>query len=166
MTDYIKALRKNIGHAPILQCGASVILVNIDSEILLQKRLDNGCWGFHGGAVELDEVVEDAAKRELYEETGLIVNSLELFGVFSGSDMHYVYPNGDEVSNVDIVYICRDYSGVLKAGLSEVSELRFFPIDNLPDNISPPQRRPLMEFAEHEKTIVISPVACSGFGCR
>jgi 8-oxo-dGTP pyrophosphatase MutT (NUDIX family)/GNAT superfamily N-acetyltransferase len=151
MTDYIETLRKHIGHAPILQCGASIILVNERNEILLQKRRDNGCWGFHGGAIELDEVVEEAAKRELFEETGLTANSLELFGVFSGTDMHYVYPNGDEVSNVDIVYICRDFSGVLKAELNEVTELKFFRIDELPDNISPPQRKPLNKYVEHEK---------------
>ena len=148
MTDYIKALRKSIGHAPILQCGASVIVVNASGEVLLQKRRDNGCWGFHGGSVELDEVVEDAAKRELYEETGLTANTLELFGVFSGPDLHYIYPNGDEVSNVDIVYLCFDYSGAPKAELSEVSELRFFSINKLPENISPPQRKPLLKFMD------------------
>ena len=65
MTEYISALRKRIGHSPILQCGASVILVNEKGELLLQKRRDNGCWGFHGGSVELDEVIEEAAKRVL-----------------------------------------------------------------------------------------------------
>ena len=105
MTDYITTMRSLIGHTPILQVGASVILVNENKEILLQKRRDNGCWGYHGGSVELDEIVEDAAKRELFEETGLIADKLELFGVFSGPDTHFVYPNGDEVSNVDILYI-------------------------------------------------------------
>jgi mutator protein MutT len=151
MNEYIKSLRKFVGHAPIIVCGASVILVNSNGEILLQKRRDNGCWGVHGGAVELGEETEEAAKRELLEETGLTANSLELFGVFSGKDMHYVYPNGDEVYIIDIVYICRDYSGVLKAEQSEVSELRFFAVDNLPENISPPQRKPLMRYVERKK---------------
>ena len=57
--------------------------------------------------------------------------------------MHYVYPNGDEVYNVDIVYICRDYSGELRSQEGEVDELRFFEADRLPENISPPSRRPL-----------------------
>ena len=55
--------------------------------------------------MEIDEKVEDAAKRELYEETSLIAKELTLLGVFSGEDMHNFYPNGDEVSNVDIVFI-------------------------------------------------------------
>lgn len=53
-------------------------------------RKDNHCWGYAGGSVEPDEDVEEAAKRELYEETGLVANKLELFGTFSGKDMHYI----------------------------------------------------------------------------
>lgn len=138
MTEYIKSLRKLVGHIPVLQCGASVIVENELGEILLQLRRDNDCWGYAGGSIEIDEVVEDAAKRELYEETGLIANNLELFGVFSGKEMHYIYPNGDEVSNIDIVFICRDYSGELISENKEVKELRFFRTNEIPLNISPP----------------------------
>ncbi len=148
MTEYIKSMLKMVGHAPILICGASVIVVNGSGELLLQKRRDNGCWGYHGGCIELDEVAEEAAKRELFEETGLTANSLELFGVFSGQDMHYVSPNGDEVSNVDIVYVCRDWTGAIKPDLSEVGELRFFAPDKIPDNISPPVIKPLKAYIE------------------
>ena len=143
MTEYMKTLRSFVGHRPVLQCGASVIVENERGELLLQRRRDNGCWGYAGGAVELDEVVEEAARRELWEETGLTAEALELFGVFSGKDLHYIYPNGDEVSNVDIVYVCRAYSGELKPQESEVSELRFFPPSDLPVNLSPPIRKAL-----------------------
>ncbi len=135
MSDYIKNIRKKVGHDPVLQCGASVIVVNPRGELLLQRRKDNGMWGYHGGSVELYEVVEEAAARELFEETGLRAKSLELFGIFSGEDMAYTYPNGDMVSNVDIVFICRDYDGEPTAQEDEVSELRFFPINELPNDI-------------------------------
>lgn len=149
MTDYIKSMRKIVGHMPILQCGASVIVENEKGEILLELRKDNNCWAYPGGAVELDEVVEDAAKRELYEETGIIAENLELFGVFSGKDLHYIYPNGDEVSNIDIVYICRaSYTGELKMQKDEVLDLKFFPVTALPENISSPVVRPLKQYIE------------------
>jgi len=121
MNDYIKNLRKLVGHMPIMLCGASVIVENDKREILLQLRRDNKCWGYAGGSIEIGEVVEDAAKRELFEETGLVANSLELFNVFSGKDLQYIYPNGDEVSIIDIVYICKDYSGEPKADLARVT---------------------------------------------
>ncbi|GHV17076.1 hypothetical protein FACS18949_13880 [Clostridia bacterium] len=59
-----------------------------DNKILLPQRRDNKCWGYNGGRVEIREVVEDAAKRELLEETNLSANSIELFGVFSGQTLH------------------------------------------------------------------------------
>jgi 8-oxo-dGTP pyrophosphatase MutT (NUDIX family) len=148
MTDYISSLRKIIGRAPIMQCGASVIVINGEGELLLQKRRDNGCWGFHGGSVELGEVVEFAAARELFEETGLMAEALELFGVFSGSELHYVYPNGDEVFNIDIVFLCRKYCGNIKPSASEVDELRFFHPNEIPDNISPPQQKALQKYLD------------------
>lgn len=148
MSEYIMGLRKTVGHRPLLQVGASVIVENERGEVLLQKRADNHCWGYAGGSVELDEVVEDAARRELLEETGLIAREMELFGVFSGPDTHYVYPNGDEVSNVDIVYLCKSYEGKLICQESEVEELRFFPADALPEPISPPVRKPLTDWAK------------------
>ena len=151
MSEYILDLRKIVGHRPLLQVGASVIVENDRGEILLQRRTDNHCWGYAGGSVELDEAVEDAAKRELFEETGLIARELSLFGVFSGAQMHYVYPNGDEVSNVDIVYLCRDFVGVLKKQDCEVEQLEFFPASAIPESISPPNRIPLMRWLEQKK---------------
>ena len=143
MSDYILGLRTLVGHRPLLQLGASVIVVNARGEILLQKRADNGMWGYHGGSVELNERVEDAAARELLEETGLTAESLSLLGVFSGPDMAYTYPNGDQVSNVDIVFVCARYSGTVTPQEGEVSDLRFFLPDALPDEISPPNRKAL-----------------------
>ena len=53
-----------------------------------------------------------------------------------------------KVSNVDIVYICRDWTGEIKPDLSEVGELRFFAPDKLPNNISPPVIKPLKAYIE------------------
>ena len=151
MSNYIMDLRKVVGHRPLLQVGASVIVVDSENRILLQLRSDNHCWGYAGGSVELDEVVEEAAKRELFEETGLVAEGLELFGVFSGKDTHYIYPNGDEVSNVDIVYICRQYTGTLKCQDGEVEDLKFFRMVEIPENISKPIRKPLYQWIEQNR---------------
>ena len=143
MSGYIMDLRKIVGHRTLLQVGASVIVEDEQGRVLLQKRTDNHCWGYPGGSTELDERVEDAAARELLEETGLIAHRLELFGVFSGKELHYIYPNGDEVSNVDIVFLCRDYSGTLRRDMEETEELRFFEAGKLPEKLSPPIVIPL-----------------------
>ena len=136
--EYWQNLRKLIGHMPIVVCGASVIVENSRNEILLQLRSDNKCWAYPGGIVDVNEIVEEAAKRELFEETGIVANSLELFGVFSGKELYHVYPHGDEISIIDVVYVCKDYSGKIKANLNESVEVKFFSCTGLPENISPP----------------------------
>jgi 8-oxo-dGTP pyrophosphatase MutT (NUDIX family) len=143
---YIADIRKLVGHAPVMLCGGSVIVEDEKGRVLLQKRLDNGCWGYAGGAVEMGEKVEDAAKRELFEETGLIADELTLFDAFSGPETRFTYPNGDEVFFVDVVYLCRKYHGTLRAQPEEVAELRFFPVNALPENLSPPIAQPLLKY--------------------
>ena len=151
MSNYILDLRALVGHRPLLQVGASVIVEDREGRILLELRTDNHCWGYPGGSVELDEVVEDAAKRELFEETGLIAHKLELFGIFSGKETHYIYPNGDEVSNVDIVFLCKEYSGTLKCQESEVSEIRYFSANEIPNNISKPLSVVIRKWVESKR---------------
>lgn len=141
MSGYIMDIRKYVGHKTVIQCAASIICINEDGELLLGKRTDNHKWGYSGGSVEIDERVEDCAKRELFEEMGLVADEIEFFCVNSGPEAHYIYPNGDEVSNIEIVYLCHKYHGQLKKQDEEMEELRFFPINSIDlEEISPPIR--------------------------
>ena len=90
-------------------------------------------------------------RRELYEEMGLIADEIEFFCVNSGPETHYIYPNGDEVSNFEIVYLCRKYRGEPRPQEDEVEELRFFdPEEITMDMISPPIRPVMRRYlAEH-----------------
>lgn len=135
---YIMELRKLVGSRPLIMVGACVILLNNEKEILLQLRNDNKCWGLAGGSLELGETLEQVAKRELFEETGLVAKRLELFHVYSGEEFYYKYPHGDEVYNVVSVYICSEFEGELRRGENEVQALKFFKLDALPQNINPP----------------------------
>lgn len=148
---YILDLRKIVGHRPLIQVGAGIIVEDPEGRVLLQLRSDNHCWSYCGGSIEPDERVEDAARRELFEETGLIAEEVELFGVWSGPELHYVYPNGDEVSNIDIVFLCRRFTGELRPQVSEVEALRFFAPEDIPQNLSPPIRPALEKWARRKK---------------
>lgn len=151
MTGYVAQMRKLVGHGTIILCGASIICVDENNRILLGKRTDNQKWGYAGGAVEIDKRVEDCAKRELYEEMGLTADEIEFFCVNSGPEAHYIYPNGDEVSNVEIVYLCRKWCGKPKARDGEIDELRFFSCDEIDlSDISPPIRRVVEAFVKKQ----------------
>jgi len=145
MDDYLLQLRQLIGHRPILMVGAAILIVDQDQRLLLMRRSDSGCWGPPGGAVEPGERVEAAAIRESLEETGLNIAQMSLFGVFSGPELYYVYPNGDEVYNVNIVYLSRDFSGQVSLN-HEHTEWRWFGPDEIPAEISPPMLPALEQF--------------------
>ena len=59
MSNYIMDLRKVVGHAPLLQAAASIIIENENGQVLLGKRTDNHQWGYAGGSIELGETVEE-----------------------------------------------------------------------------------------------------------
>jgi ADP-ribose pyrophosphatase YjhB (NUDIX family) len=135
--DYIQQLRQLIGHRPILMLGAVTLVLNEQNHLLMMKRTDTEDWGIPGGAVELGEVIEDAARRETKEETNLEIGEMSLFGVFSGPELYHKYPNGDEVYNVSIVYLVHDWRGEIRLN-DEHSEWNWFAADNLPEDFSPP----------------------------
>lgn len=151
MNGYISELRKVIGNRTIIQCAASIICVDKEGRILLGKRSDNHKYGYSGGSVEIDEKVEDCAIRELYEEMGLIAEELEFFFINSGPEAHYIYPNGDEVSNIEIVYLCRKFHGEIKDS-DEMTDMRFFKAEDIDmDMISPPIRKVIVKYIEYTK---------------
>ncbi len=148
--EYLLELRKLVGHRPLLMVGAAVLVVDPEQRLLLLKRSDSGCWGPPGGAVEPGEKVEAAARRELREETGLEAGALELFGVFSGPELYYRYPNGDEVYNVTIVYRAREAAGALRLN-DEHTAWDYFAPGRFPQDISPPIRPALEQYANSLK---------------
>ncbi len=152
MTGYIQEMRKLVGHRTIIQCAASVICVDELGRALLGKRTDNHLWGYSGGSAEIDERAEDCARRELLEEMGLTAEKLEFFFVNSGPETHYIYPNGDEVSNFEIIYLCRSWRGEPRAADGEMEELRFFAPEEIDLNqISPPIRPVMAAFIQRAK---------------
>ena len=149
MTGYMAEMRKLVGHRTLMQCAASVACIDEQGRILLGKRADNHLWGYSGGAAEIDERAEDCARRELLEEMGLLADELTFFCVNSGPEAHYVYPNGDEVSNFEIVYLCRKWHGEPKACDGEMEDLRFFSRDEIDlETIMPPTRRVMSALIE------------------
>ena len=136
MSDYIKELRKKVKNMPLVLPHSVVVLFNDEGKILLEERSDDGYFDFPGGSIDPQESAEEAAARELFEETGLIADELELFKVYSGEITHYVYHNGDEIYGVDLVYLCYKWHGELLPQLDEVKRLDFYSIDNLPIKMS------------------------------
>lgn len=123
---YIMELRKLVGSRPLIMAGSCVLVFNEQRHLLLQRRTDSLDWGTLGGSLEPGESLEEAAARELYEEAGLRAGAYKLITVFSGQDMYYKYPHGDEVYNVMAVYEATEIQGEPTVMDDEGLELRYF----------------------------------------
>lgn len=134
---YIAELRALVGHRPLVMTSAGALIIDDQNRLLMQKRSDNNLWGLPGGSLEPGETFEDAARREVREETGLEAGAMTLFGLFSGSQFFYEYPNGDQIFNAAAVYLCRETSGALRLDADESTELRFFDLRDLPTDLNP-----------------------------
>jgi len=133
--EYITELRKLVGHRPIIMVGATILLLNSENELLLMHRTDNHLWGPPGGSLELGESLEDCAKRETLEETGISLETLNLFGIYSGPEMFYIYPNGDQVHVVTAVYEAQINANQILLS-QEHNDFRFYPFNEIPAEIS------------------------------
>lgn len=134
--DYIKDLRKLVGHMPIMYPVVSLVIYN-NGKILLQRRSDNGRWSLHGGGINLGEKYVDALKREIMEELNIEPINPKLFGIYSGKELFNIYPSGDQVYILNHVFICENFIGNIDFNDDEVMEFKWFDINNLPDNLFP-----------------------------
>ena len=134
---YILDLRKHVGTRPLIMAGACVLVFNEEGQLLLQKRSDSFDWGTIGGALELGDSFEEAARRELMEEADLAAESFRFIALLSGQDMYYRYPNGDEVYNATAVFEAVNVQGEPRVNDHEGLELRYFSLDEPIEDINP-----------------------------
>ncbi|CAI7996959.1 ADP-ribose pyrophosphatase [Geodia barretti] len=114
---------------------AAVTIIARDGKVLLVRRANEpgyGLWSVPGGYVDRGEVVEKAAAREVFEETGLRVVIDHLIGLFS-----------EEGRTVIVAaFSGLEQGGQLKAG-SEALDVGFFGLDSLPPLAFPGDARML-----------------------
>ncbi len=152
------------GTPVVVQTGASIIVEDSQGRILMQQRSDDGTWSYPGGRIEIDETVEEGARREVFEECGLKIGKMILLGVFSGTELNHVYPNGNEVCGIDIVYVSNDYTGALISCDGEAKQMGFYPIDALPQPISAMNAKQINAYLSMRKeSPVASPVQFCDF---
>ena len=127
MSDYLRRVRSRVGNDFLLMPSVTALVFDEQRRILLVRPVHrDNVWVAPGGAVDPDEAPQDAVVREVWEETGLLVEPTQLRGVFGGPEYRVWYANGDEVGYMMAVYECRVTGGTLHANNEEIAEARYF----------------------------------------
>jgi 8-oxo-dGTP diphosphatase len=115
-------MKRSYPEQPILGVGAVIV---DGGRVLLVRRATEplkGEWSVPGGVLELGEKLHDGVRREVMEETGLIVEPGDVLDVFDS-----IFTDGDgqtEYHYVLIDYLCRKISGEATAG-TDVSDVKW-----------------------------------------
>jgi ADP-ribose pyrophosphatase YjhB (NUDIX family) len=99
-----------------------------DNHVLLVKRTNPSLWELPGGGMEAGETPVQTVIREVREETGLLVECIELLGRYTRQGFR---------AHCALVYLCQPVGGHLRPHSSEVRRVRYFPCNALPRGLFP-----------------------------
>ena len=110
---------------------ADVVVLSADKkEILLIRRKNDpykGCWAFPGGFLNMDETLEQCARRELQEETSLVLADIHPVGTYSTVDRD---PRGRVITTAYYTSVKKE--DVNPKADDDAAEIGWFSLDSLP----------------------------------
>jgi len=134
--SYFGQIRALTGSRMLKVPGMRIIMENDEGEILLQLRGDWQTWGLPSGLPEENENISETVKREVLEETGLIVSEFFPWGFASSLESEiFIYPNGDVIHNYSLAFYTDQWEGELTTDGDETLKLGFFNPSSLPEMI-------------------------------
>ena len=112
--------------------------------VLLCHRKDYDLWNLPGGALESGEAPWDGVKREVEEETGLIVDVSKLAGVYSKPDKN----------DIAFSFLCTKVGGEITLN-DEADRIEYFEVDKLPSNTVPKQVERIKDFIQNSEMVFL-----------
>lgn len=130
--DFVLELRRHVGTAPLWLAGATAVIRDADgTHVLLVRRSDNGWWTPVTGIIDPGEHPAEAAVRESSEEADVRIRVDRLASV--GVSRMVTYVNGDRAQYIDHTFACTYLGGDPHPADGENTDVRWFPVDDLPD---------------------------------
>jgi 8-oxo-dGTP pyrophosphatase MutT (NUDIX family) len=141
ISAYLKSIRARVGHELVALTAVSISVFDDERRLLLGKDSEAGFWTLPGGAIDPHEHPADAAARECFEETGLVVQPKAIIGVFGGPEFLITYPNGDVAYYTTIAFLAEVVGGSHLPTDGEMADLQYFAAPQCETlNLSPSSR--------------------------
>jgi ADP-ribose pyrophosphatase YjhB (NUDIX family) len=151
--SYLGQLRAKVGNRVLIMPAFRTIIENDRGEVLLCLRTDFKKWGVPAGYPELGESIQDCIRREVAEEAGIKLGHFEAYGYASNPSTELCsYPNGDKVQCFCLLTYSSNFTGTPAPADHEMSEVRFFAYDSLPELMLEHERECIHAFARFKKT--------------
>jgi 8-oxo-dGTP pyrophosphatase MutT (NUDIX family) len=148
---FIKSVRAKIGTELLQVPTVSVLAYDDDGRLLMVRDKETKLWVSPGGIVEPHEIPSDAAVRETWEETGVLVRLTRIVGVFGGEHCSVTYGNGDRLAWVATVFEARVTHGAPRADDVETCDAGFFSPIQLQDLPCKPHLRLFVDAARRSE---------------
>ena len=130
----------------------ATILIYYEDKVLLESRKDSDRWAFIGGGILLNETLLECAKRETFEETGIVLEdeNLTFCKLYDDPSIIISYPDGNIIRNMMAVYktTLRQMPDLVCS--EESRELRFFSKEELKSVKIVETHIPILEDLEYE----------------
>jgi ADP-ribose pyrophosphatase YjhB (NUDIX family) len=132
--------------------AVAAVVGNDDGEILLTQRADSGIWLYPVGYADVGYSPSEIAVKEVFEETGIVVEPVQLIAVLDGLRLGFVpFPL------YSMLFHCKMVGGELQGHPLETRAVGFFPRDDLPYPVAGLHRWGELAFAAIDGTML----ACS-----
>lgn len=106
----------------------TVLLMEWDHKLLLERRMDSERWAVIGGGLKVDESLVEGVLRETFEETSiqLTEDRVELYKIYDDPSIICSYPDGNILRSIMAVYKTQLTEEPELICSAESKELRFF----------------------------------------
>ena len=125
--SYIWKMRQKVGHDEIMSATTDVIPLR-DGKVCMVFNKDYQAWCFPGGHAELGLSWQEAARKELFEEAGIVAKDEDLKPFTSVSGYKIVYAEQDPVSLFSLAFVCENFTEQDFEDVEEIAEKKWFDV--------------------------------------
>ena len=125
--EWMKTIRPGVPGYQTPKVAVGAIVTNDEGQLLMIQRSDSGNWLYPTGWCDVGYSAAEVIKKEVEEETGIIVEPIRIIGVFDGFRL-----GTSRIPLYSLLFHCKAVGGNLNPHPLEVLDLGWYSLDQLP----------------------------------